>query len=180
MNFNYIVPDLHQIDCIEFDILILSFFQEEKPVKGVAGLADWRLNGKINRLIKSGNLSGRFRESMLMPSSGRLPCRRLCVFGLGGAGEFNQPRIREASWFIMDTLRRLQTESWAMALPGSFMQGASFRMRAEILLEEYMRVFSADRQLPEARVFLIEPQNQHKELMDVVGYFSRRAKRLEK
>lgn len=178
MNFNFLSPDLHQIDGVEFDTMILSFFEEEKPVKGLAGLVDWRLNGKINRLIKLGNLSGRFRESMLMPSSGRLPCRRLCLFGLGSAGEFNQPKIREASWFIMDTLRRLQTESWAMALPGSSMQGASFRMRAEILLEEYLRVFSVGRQIPETRVFLIEPQNQHKELTDLVSYFSRRAKKV--
>ena len=67
------------------DALVLTFFREERPLRGAAGLADWRLCGRLSRLIKLGRLRGDNGESLLMP------CGRHAMTGTMPGGTRSRP-----------------------------------------------------------------------------------------
>jgi hypothetical protein len=82
------------IDRADVDIAVVTFFQEERPLRGAAGRADWRLCGAVSRLIQRGKLSGAWGEAALIPSTGGLRSRWVLVLGLGSRHELDEPRRR--------------------------------------------------------------------------------------
>ncbi|HLV61352.1 MAG TPA: M17 family peptidase N-terminal domain-containing protein [Fredinandcohnia sp.] len=56
---------------------------DERPLQGLAGLADWRLLGRLNRLLREGLFEGRVREALLTVGAPRLPAQRVFLYGLG-------------------------------------------------------------------------------------------------
>jgi hypothetical protein len=174
MKINFVKPDLHQFDRVTADTFVVSLFEDEKPPHGVAGLLDWRLCGRLSRLIASGKISARFREATLLPAYGRLPVQRVCVYGLGRRVEFTPARAREATWFMADSLHRLRAESFLCALPGSPLTDVPLRTRMEIFLEELVRVFGPDDSSSGTEAFVAEPSGAHRELIEVVSAATRR------
>jgi hypothetical protein len=68
------------------DALVLPFFSDERPLRGAAGLVDWRLGGRLSRMLQSGRVRGERGEATLYPPPGsprRVPFPRLLLFGLG-------------------------------------------------------------------------------------------------
>ena len=56
---------LERVAC---DIAVAGFFTDERPLRGGAARADWRLCGGLSRRIESGDLSGKSGEAMLIGS----------------------------------------------------------------------------------------------------------------
>jgi hypothetical protein len=168
MRIQFIRPDLHQIDRIAADTFVVTLFEEERPPRGVSGLLDWRLCGRLSGMLASGRMTGRFREAVLFPSYGRLPAARICAYGLGRVGEFTPARAREASWFVAESLHKLKVRSFLSALPGSPLAGVAARPRMDLFLEEMVRVFGAD-ETDGVEAWIVEPQEIHRELTEVVS-----------
>ena len=59
-------------DLQECDVLVTGFFQDERPLKGSSGWIDWRLNGMISHFLIEKRLTGDWKETTLIPSSGPL------------------------------------------------------------------------------------------------------------
>lgn len=62
---------------------LVAFVGAERPLRGLAGWADWRLCGELTRLVKAGRFSGAAGEALLTVTGGRLPAGRIFLFGLG-------------------------------------------------------------------------------------------------
>src|SRR5262249_48703813 len=78
------------------EALVLPFFADERPLRGAAGLCDWRLCGRLSRLLRS-RLKGEFGETTLYPPGVRLPFQRLLLFGLGPQERFDEDLALEAN-----------------------------------------------------------------------------------
>lgn len=70
------------------DILVLGFFEENAPPRGLAGEVDWALNNSLSLLIKSGKISGHFGEVVLV-SSEKTRTSKILWVGLGKKEGFN-------------------------------------------------------------------------------------------
>lgn len=84
------------LDRIEAGITVIPVFEDVRPLKGAAGLVDWRMNGQLSRLIENKRFSGEFEEVLLMPTAGRLRSRQLILFGVGsqeGFGDYLLPAV---------------------------------------------------------------------------------------
>ena len=46
--------DLERWDEVPRDCLVLSVFKDDRPLRGAAGLADWRMCGRLSRLVDQG------------------------------------------------------------------------------------------------------------------------------
>lgn len=180
MKIHFLKPDLHQMDQVRADTLALGVFEEDRPPRGLAGLVDWRLCGRLSRLIVSGQVTGRFRESVLFPAYARLPVERVCVLGLGKRAEFSAARAREASWVLAESLRKLRAGSFLASLPGSPMTSVPARARMDLFLEELLRVFGPDEGPGGVEVILVEPLEAHRELSEVVSVTLRKMRALWK
>jgi hypothetical protein len=177
MKIQFVRPDLHQLDRVTAETFVVNLFEEDRPPRGVAGLVDWRLCGRLSRMIVDGRLQGQFREAVLFPGYGRLPAGRICAYGLGKTAEFTPARAREASWFIADSLHKLRVNSFVTALPGSPTSPVPVRARMELFLEEVTRVFGAEEGV---EVTIVEPGETHRDLTEVVTNASRRLRGLWK
>lgn len=118
MKIAFVPPDLRRLDQLRCDVLALSFFQGERPLRGAAGLVDWRLCGKLSRLLAGGRLSGTAGEVTLLPPRPRLPFDKLLLLGLGARPDFDEAAYAEALRRTFASLSSMRTHSVAIALPG--------------------------------------------------------------
>jgi hypothetical protein len=137
---------LEAIDQSSVEALCLFIAEDERPLTGLAGLADWRLSGKLSRLLRQGVLTGAAGEAVLTPPGSRLGFRKLFVFGMGplqqGEGGLTE-RLGEA-------LRKL-------ALAG--VQEAALQLPARLSAEVGIRTLIDELQGPtRALVFGADPQ----------------------
>ena len=86
--------DLARWDESARDCLVLPVFKDDRPLRGAAGLADWRLCGKLSRLIKSSRATAEAGESILLPPGRRLRFARLMWFGLGDSRAYSEHRFK--------------------------------------------------------------------------------------
>jgi len=125
------------------EALVLPFFSDERPLRGAAGLVDWRLCGRLSRMLKAGRVRGALGEATLYPPPStptrRIPFPRLVLFGLGpqGRGE-EQATIdalaERASRALADVVGGLGLERVAVVPPGRSTGRLGARRALELLL----------------------------------------------
>lgn len=72
------------LDRLDVESLALPLFEVRAQPAGAVGLADWRLCGRIARLLKSSRFAGAAGEVLLMPARRRIGAvERVFLFGLG-------------------------------------------------------------------------------------------------
>jgi len=143
--------------------LALTFFADERPLRGAAGLADWRLGGRLSRLIREAKLAGGAGEAMLMAhAGGRLPFDRIFVFGLGGERGFAEAGFRAAARRVRDVLHRAGVTRYAVQPPGRATGLVAARRALEMWLEEA----AADGH--DAEVTIIESPSGQKEMAEAL------------
>ncbi|HET6613864.1 MAG TPA: M17 family peptidase N-terminal domain-containing protein [Kofleriaceae bacterium] len=153
----------------DLDALVLTVFADERPLRGAAGLADWRLCGRLSRLIVSGHLFGESGEALLYPPGRRLPFARTLVFGLGLEKAFDEAAYRRHVRHIRDALARAHVERYAIAPPGRATGLIAARRALELWLDEEAK----DGRTPE--VAIIDTPGGQKEMADILHVQKRMA-----
>lgn len=128
--------DLARWDETARDCLVLPVFKDDRPLRGAAGLADWRLCGKLSRLVKSTRASAEAGETLLLPPGRRLRFRRLMWFGLGDAKSYTDERFRKDLAWILDVVTKVNVADWSLQMPGRASGLIGARRAIEIMLEE--------------------------------------------
>ena len=140
--------------------LVLGFFTDERPLRGAAGLVDWRLNGYVSRLLSSERLSGDTNESTLMASSGRLGADFALLVGLGQRAHYGYERITEVTSGTTQTLQKLRVEEFALEVPGARLMGLDPAESVYNAVKGIVKILSAS--VPEnarMRVTFLEPED---------------------
>lgn len=122
----------HSADRVPTDTLVLTFFQDERPLKGPTGLSDWHLCGRLSKLVMGDFVDGHFGEPLLMPATERLPFERIMVFGLGPRDKFGLEKYRDIINRLCDALVKMNIPEFALALPGVTMSDIDPAEAAEI------------------------------------------------
>ena len=153
MNVSFLASDLGKWDQLEGgpDTLVLPFFADERPLRGAAGLCDWRLCGRLSRLLQTARVGGKWGETTLYPplvaGAARLPFARLLLIGLGAADRFDEKAAHEAGRVIVDKMRKLGLPRYALVPPGRSTGRLSARRALEIYLEEAQAAGAAEGEL---------------------------------
>ena len=137
MDLSFYPLTLEAIDQADAESLCLFVGEDERPLTGLAGLADWRLSGGLSRLLRKGLVQGSAGEALLTPGA-KLGFRKLFLFGLGPIGNGNARSAQQAAQWppqlqppqlqdeeelaarVSECLRRMQAagvENAAMQLP---------------------------------------------------------------
>jgi Cytosol aminopeptidase family, N-terminal domain len=157
---HFLSTDLGKWDGAAADALVLTFFSDERPLRGAAGLVDWRLCGRLSRLIKAGRLDGGPDEVTLVPPAGaRLPFPRIFVFGLGSSEGFDERRFKSAVARVREVLHKAGIRRYAMQPPGRALGLVAPRRAFELFRED---------QSDEDEVTLIETPSGQKEMSEAV------------
>ena len=116
------------------DVAFVLFFADERPLRGSAGRADWRLCGHLSRLIVEGRLSGGPGEAALLPTAGGLRAPLLVALGAGPRNAFDEAAWQRASEDVARRAIGLRARSIALALPAAEPGRLGLRQRVEALL----------------------------------------------
>ena len=128
--------DLARWDEAKRDCLVLPVFRDDRPLRGAAGLVDWRLCGKLSRLLRESKATADAGETMLLPPGRRLKFTRILWFGLGDAKGYNEDRFRKDLGWILSVVQKAGVSDWAVQMPGRASGLIGARRAIEIVLED--------------------------------------------
>src|SRR5258705_12861410 len=69
MEFRSVPPDLRQLDETSTELIACSMWKDERPMRGLAGLLDWRLAGRISKLARESFIEGELGEVLFVPGA---------------------------------------------------------------------------------------------------------------
>ena len=113
-----VVIDAGQLERVPADVAFATYFEADRPLRGEAGRADWRLCGLLSRLVDDAHLRGRAGEAALVHTLGRLRAPRLVLLGLGAVAGFGALEVKAAARDAVHRAIALRAGSAALPLPG--------------------------------------------------------------
>ena len=132
---HFVEPDLRAIDATSAEVIACSAFHDERPLRGLAGLLDWRLAGRLSALAKSDFLTGAIDEVVLVPGRPHLPFEKILVLGLGDRSTFGDDVVRRALARLVSTLEGLKVKRAIVELPGRSIGVLEPARASDLLLE---------------------------------------------
>jgi hypothetical protein len=91
------------LERVSADLVVVGFSPDDRPLRGSAGRADWRLCGELWGLVTSRKLNGTLGEAALFSAAGSMRSPLLLVLGLGHRAELVVDTWRELG---RDVVRR--------------------------------------------------------------------------
>jgi len=139
-----IILSSDNIDVQACDVVATGFFVDERPLRGASGWLDWRLNGRLSRLIQAKRLTGEWKETTLVPSEGRIAAPLILLIGLGRVKEYALFRLRELSVHLIMTLQGIQAPTICLSFPCEEPYDLGCGKTAEVLIEAIADCFDRD------------------------------------
>jgi len=140
------------IDEVENHLSMVLAYADVRPLKGQAGMVDWRLNGALSELILKERFDGKRGEALLMPLHGRLPAKELMVLGLGDQREIQDQELPRFVSMILDKLLLKKDRSFCLSL--SDLAKGMFEWRNSVRL--FMSMLSGRSE--DYHISLVEPR----------------------
>jgi hypothetical protein len=170
MDVHFVPPDLRRLDQLKSEALSVPIFSDERPPRGALGLVDWRLCGRISRLIQRGQLTGERGETVLVPARPRLTFEKLFVYGVGRREDFDLELYDATVERMLATLTRARVRASVLVLPGRPHQ----LLGPVEAMERFLGV--ANRHSEHDDVTLVEDAESQKTMEPVVESERRRAR----
>lgn len=101
----------------ELDLAVVPWFEDERPLQGLAGLLDWRSNGRISSLLRSGFCTGQLGEAVLMPWRHGTLMRRIILVGFGRSSNLTEEVAVDATIRAVEKARRALPRDVLFAIP---------------------------------------------------------------
>ena len=157
---SFVGAELARWDQTTADAIAVGIFSDQRPLRGPAGLLDWRLCGRLSRLLRAERLRGEYGEAVLLPAAGRLSVSKVLLFGVGTQAQFGEERYRDVMRRMQHKLIAMGARRYLLAPPGRESGRIGPRRALEMLLEE-SRPFDAE-------VVVIESVAGQKEMAEIL------------
>lgn len=152
--------DLARWDEAARDTLALPVFKSDRPLRGAAGLVDWRLCGRLSRLVKASRATGEAGETLMLPPGRRLRFKKVLWFGLGETKGYSDERFKKDVTWIADVIAKAGITEWMVQLPGRASGVIGARRAVELVLD--------DTHLGEQSVTLLEDPAGQKDIAELL------------
>ncbi len=153
-----------QLDAGHVEALVLTYFVDERPLRGAAGLCDWRMCGRLSRLLVGGRVTGAFGETTLYPAA-RVPFGRLVLVGLGKMADFDEKVAAEAARHVAGVVAKMSFTRYALVPPGRSVGLLSARRALTLYLDAEKE--AAKKQSPLPDLLVVESTAGQKEAADL-------------
>jgi hypothetical protein len=135
VDLRFTTPSLRRLDLAGTEVLVATLTEDERPPHGVAGLVDFRLAGRVSRLLRRGFVTGKLGEVVLVPGKPKLPFDKVLLFGVGPKTTFDEAVYGQVCERILSTLEHLRARAAVVELPGRPFDGLPPDRAADLLLE---------------------------------------------
>ncbi len=103
----------------EDEVVVVNLFEGVGHPGGATGAVDTALGHQITARIATGDVSGRFKEIVVLPTFDRIPGNRVLVVGLGKREDFTLDRVREVSAAAAVKVRDMGLRTFASIVHGA-------------------------------------------------------------
>ena len=86
--------DITQIDA---EALVAGFYEDVRPLKGIAGELDWLLCGALSDLILRNKLRGSLGDAALLTSQGKVRTPKIFLIGAGSRADASPASLKSAA-----------------------------------------------------------------------------------
>ncbi len=118
IELRFVAPDLRRLDETDAELVACGVFADERPFRGLAGLLDWRLAGRLSRLARQGFVVGARGEAVLLPVRPRMTADKLLLVGLGDRAAFDTTAFGATLDRTLDAITGLAVKTAIVELPG--------------------------------------------------------------
>ena len=118
MDLRFLPPDPRRLDEANVELCACTIWSDERPLRGFAGLVDWRLGGRLSALVKTGFVTGAQGETVLLQGKPHVPFEKVLVLGLGTRSGFGDGTFREAVLRMAAALEGMRVRRAVVELPG--------------------------------------------------------------
>lgn len=101
---------------VDVDSVVCGVASDVRPLGGALGMIDWRLCGRLSRLLEQGVVSGVDGEKVLLPSLGRIAAPRIFLYGWGPAAGLSQ-KASERVAAMVEMVEKAGAQRVAFVLP---------------------------------------------------------------
>jgi hypothetical protein len=118
VELHFLPPELRRIDDANVELCACTIWSDQRPMRGLAGLLDWRLGGRLSALLKSQFMHGDLDEALLVPGKPHLSFDKVLVVGLGARSAFGDGTFRGSLLRIARALEGMRVRRAVVELPG--------------------------------------------------------------
>ncbi len=119
------------LEKIKTECLAIGLFEEE-PLLAEARKLDLAIGNQITSLLKSKDFKAEPNEIYLLPTSNKVPARRILLIGLGKKNEFEIDTARQAAATAVHELRAKKITAFSSALFGAGIKGPTSELAKAI------------------------------------------------
>ncbi len=163
MSVRFLSLELAKWDQEKGGDLVLTFFRDERPLRGAAGLADWRLCGRLSALLRDKRLEGDDHETLLLPPRERLAFDRVWIFGLGERRGYGVEQFKRDAVRIAKVLEKGKAKRYAIQPPGRAMGLVAARKAVQVWMDVAVPNPS------ETEVSIIDTPGAQKEMAEILS-----------
>ncbi|HET6466194.1 MAG TPA: M17 family peptidase N-terminal domain-containing protein [Nitrospiria bacterium] len=120
---------------VNAEMLVAGFFQDDRPLTGLAAELDWIYNGILSRLILRDRIRGGLKETTLLAAQRKLHAHKVLIIGLGKRKELTQKVLHDICSHIGRTLSQLHIKDCAIELFGQTGRALEDAKALEVILE---------------------------------------------
>jgi hypothetical protein len=135
VELRFVAPDLHRLDDTPAEVIACGVWSDERPMRGLAGLLDWRLAGRVSKLLRESFTKGEVGDVLCVQGRPRLPYEKVLFVGVGERASFDEERFRTALARLLGTLSGLHVKRAVVELPGRAGDRIAPERAAELALE---------------------------------------------
>lgn len=141
---------------INAEVLVAGFFQDDRPLTGLAAELDWINNGILSRLILRNRICGEVKETTLLAAQRKLHAQKILMIGLGKKEHLTQRILQDIYSHIGKTLSQLHIKDCAVELFGLTGRASEDGKGVEAILKN-LRTDSD----PPMELSLLVPEEEH-------------------
>jgi len=135
VELRFVAPDLHRLDDTPAEVIACTMWSDERPMRGLVGLLDWRLAGRVSKLAREKFTRGDVGDVLCVQGRPRLPYEKVIVIGAGERAKFDEDAFRAAVGTLLRTLEGLHVQRAVVELPGRAGDRIAPERAADIVLE---------------------------------------------
>lgn len=98
------------------EVLVVSCFEDVRPLRGLAGEVDWLYGGIFSNLLMQGKVTGRLGEVLLLATQQKMQASKVILAGLGSSGSYEYTDFRLIAKKIAEAMMGLQARECAVEL----------------------------------------------------------------
>ncbi len=107
------------VDRVESSIVVVPFFEDQRPLQGPAALLDWRLNGLLTRQLVDGKATGHVGDRYLVKGNGKMSAEWVLFVGCGAAPAGNSDAPRRVISEMLHPVQQADFRKIGLGLPAA-------------------------------------------------------------